>query len=376
MSTTVLPVKTSGDVRRFLELPWQLYRDDPLWVPPFRRNQRELAGFARHPFYKTATSQAFLATDSSGRAVGRILAIDNPVHNQQHGDNLGFFGFFEATQQEGVATSLFAEASDWLRQRGRDGIRGPVSPSMNYECGLLVDGFDQPPTFLMPYNPRYYGEMFEAAGFAKVQDLFTYTGLVREMKSDNHDRLAFIADKVLKRTGVQIRPLAPFRIRQEMKIFRDIYNRSFSEMWGFVPLSEPEVDHFASDLRFLVVPNFASFAEVEGEAVGIQLGLLDFSPIIKAIDGRLFPWGFLKLLFGKRKLKRLRLISTFVVPDFQASKGIGPALITRMIPGFESWGIEELEFSWVAESNLPSRAALVRSNTAITKTHRIYEKPL
>ncbi len=376
MSTTIMPVKTSRDVRRFLRLPWHLYRGDPNWVPPLRKSQRELAGFARHPFFETASSQAFLATDSGGQPVGRILAIDNPVHNQQHGDNLGFFGFFESTPQPEVAALLLEAASDWLRQRGRDCIRGPVSPSVNYECGLLVEGFDRPPTFLMPYNPNYYAAFMEASGFAKVQDLYTYTGLVREMKSDNHDRLAFIADKLLKRTGVEIRALDPRRISRELKTFQDIYNRAFSQMWGFIPLSDHEIDHFASDLRHLVVPTFASFAEVDGVAVGIQLGLLDYNPTIKAIDGKLFPFGFLRLLMGKRKLKRLRLISTFVVPDFQASKGIGPALITRMIPSFESWGIEELEFSWVAESNTKSRSALVRSNTTITKTHRIYAKPL
>ncbi len=370
MPLTIKPVETSRERSQFLELPWLIQGRDPHWMPPLRQNQAELAGFKPHPFYERATAQAFLALNG-GRPIGRVLAILNPVHNQYHKENRGFFGFFECIDDPEVAQGLFAEVRRWLAERGITAIRGPVNPSLNYECGTLIDGFDTPPMFMMTHNPPYYARLIENAGFAKVEDMYAFTGHI-SMLEKLDKKLAFIVEECQRRFDIKLRRLDRRHFDREVRMFLDIYNQSLQGTWGFTPLSEGEIEHMSESLSRLIVPEMTTVAEIDGRPVGAQFGLLDYNPRIKAIDGRLFPFGFIRLLWNKRAIKRVRLISTNVIPEYQ-KWGLGLVIAARLVPEARAWGIEEAEFSWVLESNKLSYGTLKRGGAKITKTYRLYD---
>lgn len=370
---SVHPVASRRDRKQFLLFPWQHYRGDPNWIPPLRTNQKELVGFAKHPFYDDAEAQAFLAT-RNGEVCGRILALVNHAHNRQYNEQRGFFGFFETTEDKEVAHSLLDAASEWLRSKGQQAVRGPVNPSLNYECGLLVEGFTTPPTFMMTYNKPFYGELIESYGFEKTQDLYAFWGHVEMLKSLDA-KLAFVVREAAERFNIKVRPFNPKKFREELESFLHIYNESLAGSWGFVPLSKSEGKHLGAGLKHLIVPDLAIMAEVDGRVVGSTFGLLDYNPRIKQMDGRLFPFGFLKLLRRRRELKRIRLLSTNVLPEFQRW-GVGLVLVNAIVPKVLDWGIEEGEFSWVLESNHLSRKTLERGGAIRAKTYRIYDREL
>jgi GNAT superfamily N-acetyltransferase len=369
----VAPVSSRRERKLFLEFPWRHYRGDPNWVPPLRQNQKELVGFAKHPFYDDAVGQAFLAM-RGGEVCGRILALVNHAHNRLYNEKRGFFGFFESVDDRAVADGLFDAACEWLRSQGMTEVRGPVNPSQNYECGLLVEGFDAPPTFMITYNKPYYGELFERYGFAKTQDLYSFWGHVDMLKSLDK-KLSFVVQEAAERFNIRVRPFNPKRFSEELEIFLDIYNQSLEGSWGFVPLSKSEGRHMGAGLKHLIVPDLAILAEVDGRVVGGTFGLLDYNPRIKQIDGRLFPFGFLKLLFRRRAIKKVRLMSTNVLPEFQRW-GVGLVLVNGIVPKVLEWGIEIGEFSWVLESNHLSRKTLERGGAKRDKVFRIYDKVL
>ena len=363
-------VNTRKEKSQFFKFPWQLYRDDPNWVPPLRADQWQLLNYKPHPFYEDGEIQTFLAL-RSGEPCGRIAAIINNSHNRQHDENRGFFGFFESVDDQDVASALFDAVRAWLAERGITAIRGPTNPSMNYECGLLIDGFDSPPTFMMTYNPQYYARLIEGCGFEKTQDMYAFWGHV-DMLQSLDEKLAFIAEGAKRRFDVKLRPLDRSRFREDVRMFLDIYNRSMAGTWGFAPMSANEIDHMSASLKHLIVPKMTAAAEIDGKMVGAVFGLLDYNPRIKAIDGRLFPFGFIRLLRNKKALKRMRLISTNVVPEYQ-KWGLGLVLLNRLLPDALEFGIHEAEFSWVLESNHLSYKSLKRGGAELVKTYRMYD---
>ncbi|HEX4142729.1 MAG TPA: N-acetyltransferase [Pirellulales bacterium] len=368
----VKPVESRRERKAFLELPWQLYRDDPNWIPPLRLNQKELAGYARHPFYDDAAGQTFLAL-SGGRPIGRILAIENPVHNRFHQERRGFFGFFESIDNQQVANGLFDAARGWLAARDIHQIRGPVNPSLNYECGLLVDGFQLPATFMMTYNPPFYARLIENYGFRKAQDLFAFWAPISIIPKLDA-KLLFVAQEAAARLALEMRPLDKSRFRQEIEMFLDLYNQSLGGTWGFVPLSKREIDHMSASLKHLIIPELAMVASVEGKPIGAVFAIPDYNPRIKAIDGRLFPFGFLKLISKRRDFRRFRVISANVIPEYQRW-GVGLVLLRSLIPKILESNFSDAEFSWVLESNHLSRRSLEKGGAVIEKTYRIYDYP-
>lgn len=369
----VRPVSSGRERKQFLQFPWQLYKDDPYWIPPLRLNQKELVGYKSHPFYLDAERETFLAL-RDGQVCGRIAAIINHAHNRRYDEHRGFFGFFESIDDQQVASALFDTAGTWLKSKGMTAVRGPANPSLNYEVGLLVEGFDSSPFFMMTYNPPYYATLIENYGFARSQDLYAYWGHV-EMLDSLDEKLAFITDAARERFDITIRPLNKKRFRQDVESFLDIYNKSLAGTWGFVPLSAAEIDHMAAGMRHLIVPELALMAEVDGKPIGACFGLLDYNPRIKEINGRLFPLGFLKLMTNRRALKNIRLIAANVVPEYQRW-GVGLVLLSGLVPHVKSWGIQEAEFSWVLESNKLSRGSLERGGAKLAKTYRLYDYEL
>lgn len=369
-SLVVKPVQTSRERKQFLTLPWELYRGDPNWIPPLRANQQELVGYKPHPFYDNAEGQTFLAL-TEGKPVGRILAVLNHAHNRHHKENRGFFGFFESIDDSAVAGGLFDAARAWLAARGITAVRGPANPSMNYECGLLIDGFDSPPTFMMTYNKPYYQRLIEDYGFQKVEDMFAYYGHIDQLNGLDQ-KLYFITAEATRRFNIKTRRLSRRHFEQDVRLFLDVYNKSCVGMWGFTPLSENEIRHMSNSMKYLIVPEMTSIAEIDGQPVGAMFGLLDYNPRIKQIDGKLFPFGWIRLFWNRKGIKRIRMISTNVIPEYQ-KWGVGLVVVARIVPDAKAWGIEEAEFSWVLESNKLSRQTLERGGTKLIKTFRMYD---
>ena len=366
----IQPVETRSQQQRFIRLPWRIYADDPCWMPPVIMSQQELLGFRKHPFYERSKSRSFLAT-RGGRDVGRITAIVNAGHIDRYKEQRGFFGFFECDEDTAASRALFQAAGDWLHAQGMTCIRGPANPSLNYECGLLIEGFDTPPFFMMTHNRPWYAHLVEDAGFGKIEDMFAFWGET-SMLGGLDPKLVTMVEGVKERFGVTIRPLDRRRFADEVRTFLHIYNESLGGTWGFVPLTSGEIDHMAASLKYLIEPELTLVAEVDGKPVGAVFCLLDYNPRIKAIDGRLFPFGFLRLLWNKKAIKRLRAISTNVVPEYQAW-GIGLVLMNGLYERFMKWGLREVEFSWVLESNYLSRRTLERGGALVTKKYRMYQ---
>ncbi len=365
-------VETRAQQRAFVNLPWTLYRGDENWIPPLRRNLEELVGFRKHPFHDVADVRTWVAW-RDGKAVGRIAGIVNHTHNRKYEEQRGFFGFFECVDDQEVAHGLFDVVRNWLAEQGISDLRGPVNPSLNYEVGLLIDGFDSPPTFMMTYNPPYYAQLIENYGFGKTQDLYAFYGHV-DMLESLDKKLEFIINEATRRFDITLRFLDRSRFREEVQMFLHIYNASLEGTWGFTPLSQGEIEHMSAGMRHLVVPELTAVAEVEGRPVAAAFGLLDYNPRIKQINGRLFPFGFLRLITRRRQLKRIRLISTNVLPEYQRW-GVGVVVLARLVPDALKWGIEDAEFSWVLESNHLSYKSLKRGGAQLIKTYRIYDYP-
>lgn len=366
----VRPVESWRDRRQFVRFPFDHYRNDPNWIPPLLGNQRELLGYKRHAFYDNAECQTFLA-ERNGQVCGRIAAIVNRAHNEFYKDRRGFFGFFESTDDPAVTKALFDAAAQWLKSRGMHSLRGPANPSMNYECGLLIEGFDSAPTFMMTYNPPYYGRLLEGYGFAKGHDLLAYLGERGDLPKVA-ERLNPLADQAQARCQAVIRPTSRKTFRADVETFINLYNRTFTVNWGFVPLPPGEMRKLASSLEHLIVPEMAVIAEVDNQPVGAIIGLPDYNPRIKEIGGRLFPFGVFRLLSKKRDIKRLRVLSINVVPEYQRW-GLGIVLMKALSPKGIELGFEEAEFSWISEDNDLARLGLEKGGAKIYKKYRMYD---
>lgn len=375
---TVAEANTRRDRKRFQRLPWSIYAGDRNWVPPILSQERALLGWPdwrgrRHPFFEHAEMVTLLA-ERAGEPVGRIAVFVNDVHNRTHDEQRGFFGFFECVDDVDVARALFDAGRRWLVTRGVTALRGPVNPSLNYTCGLLVDGFAAPPVFLMTYNPPYYAALLEACGFAKAQDLYAYEMDVA-LLAKLVDRYKPAVLSALDGRGLTVRRFDPSRFDEEILCYLDLYNSALSGTWGFTPLQPGEVKRIAADMRHIIAPEFAAFAMVDGKAVGAVLALLDYNQIIRTINGRLFPLGLLKLMWGRRQIDVARGMAVTMVPGYQQS-GLSVVLIDRLVEAAKPWGLKSWEFSWVLESNKSSRGTLERAGTRRSKIYRIYDQPL
>ncbi len=366
---TVEAVQSRRQRKAFLKLPWQLYADDPLWVPPLRRDELRLVGFRQHPFYDHAESQAFIALHD-GAMCGRIVAIDNRAYNEYHKEKRGFFGFFECRDDPQAAAALLDAAREWLAERGLHDVRGPANPSLNYSIGTLVEGFDVPPGFMLPYNLPYYGSLIEGCGFRKTQDLYAYGGNTDMLPALVAKRAAVI-DQIIEHHGITFRWMERKHLRKHVRDFLTIFNQSLTDHWGFVPISQAEVDEMARGLSWLLVPEMAVGAEVDGKLVGVCFILLDFNPRLRKIGGRLFPFGFLRLITGKHRIKQCRIVAANVLPEYRLL-GVGVAMIQALRLKWQD-SIREAEFSWVAESNALSRGVIEKMGAERTKTYRVYD---
>ncbi len=369
-------VTSRADRDAFIKFPWRIYRNDPAWVPPLLIERKAFLDRKKHPFYEHGDAALFLAR-RGGQIVGRIMASDDPHYNALHGSNVGCFGLFESTNDSAVAAALFAAADAWLRTRGRDEIMGPIDYSTNYACGLLVDGFQHPPTILTSHNPPYYAGLIETAGFEKTMDFFAWWLADPAEAATRLRRLSAALER--KRKLATIRCADLNRMTEESARLREIYNEAWQNNWGFVPFTPKEFDFMANELKPIVDPEYTLVAEVDGEAAGFLLCVPDINVAIRHANGRLtrfgLPIGLAKLLYYKRRIQRVRLVALGVVPKYRRH-GIAERLVLQIIEtamikrGFTG------EASLVLENNFMMNRFLEAIGAEKYKTYRIYRRRL
>ncbi len=330
----------------------------------------------RNPFFEHAEAEYFLA-ERGDAVVGRIAAITNRLHNETHGDRVGFFGFFESVNDQAVADALFAAAADWCRARDHDLLRGPASFSVNDECGLLVDGFETPPTIMMPHNPRYYVELVERAGFAKARDLLVYQGGAMDHYIPVPERLARATELIRQRQGITLRPLEMKHFEADVERIKAIYNSAWERNWGFVPMTDREIDHLAEQFKPVVIPDIVPFAERDGQVIGFGIVLPDLNEVFRhSRSGRLLP--LLPRLLWKvktRRFRRARILLLGVLPEYQG-KGVDAMLYHWIWTRCGELGITWGEAGWILEDNAAMNAGLEKMTFRVYKTYRMYDRAI
>lgn len=372
---SVVPVEDEIRKLQFIKFPFKLYKNEPNWVAPLIFEVKNNLDEKKNPFFKHSKIKLFLARKDSN-VVGRIAAIVNSNHNEFHNDKTGFFGFFECINDNEVANALFRAAEDFLYENKMDTIRGPINLSTNDEVGLLIDSFNLPPVLMMPYNYPYYENLITSYGFKKVKDLFAYQ-VTEKIIQDKPimDKLERVANIVLKREGLKIRQVNLNNFHSELKLLREVYNRAWERNWGFVPMTEEEFNYMAKNLKAIADPDYIFIAEKDSKAVGFSLTLLDYNQIFQKMNGRIFPTGIFKLLIGKKKINRIRVVAMGIVKEFQR-RGIEAVFIRDTIKNGIKNGIKECEISWVLEDNVPMVQTAENIHSQKYKTYRIFEKPI
>jgi hypothetical protein len=374
----ITPVRSRRDLSRFIDVPWHLFDRQrfPAWVPPLRISVKDVLD-TKNPFYRNADRELFLAIDDTGKLLGRIAAIENRAHNRFHEDRIGFFGFFECIDDQEVADALFAAAETWLRAKGLSTMRGPMNPSTNHECGMLVEGFDVHPVFMTNWNPAYYLPLVDRAGFVKARDLFGYwVQVAGPNRTPLPPRFAALAERALKDSNVTFRDVNLRRFKQEVDMLWEVYNDAWEKNWGFVPMTRDELVHMAKDLKPLIDPNLAFVAEVGGKPVGVMINLLDYARAqIDIPNGRLFPTGFLELLSAKRRLKTGRMMVLGIKAQHR-TRAILPLFIHELYRRAEAMNAEGGEASWILEDNLQMVRAMESMGARLYRKWRIYDRPI
>jgi hypothetical protein len=368
---TVRPISSKQDTLSFIRFLWKIYRDFPAWVPPLIMDRKKLMDRAKNPFYKHTDAEFYLA-ERDGIVVGRIAAIVNHNHNKEHGENIGFFGFFECINDQNVANALFDTVKKYLQEHGVTAMRGPVNPSVNDEIGLLIEGFDLSPAIMMTYNPPYYVALVERYGFKKSKDLYAYLLDQRTVYTDRFNRAHEVAKQRQKLT---FRSFDMKHFYDEVDRVKEIYNKAWAKNWGAVPMTDEEFDALAADLKPVIVPDLVIFAEKEGKPIGFALSLPDINIALKYNkNGHMLP--ALYYLYAKKKeINLVRIIVLGVMPEF-LSTGAGAALFYETAIRAKKLGYGYGEASWILEDNEPMVKSAEAMQGRITKRYRIYEMSL
>ena len=365
---SIVPVHSKKDEKRFIRFLWEIYANDPQWVPPLMMDREKLIDRKKNPFYSHSDMELFLA-ERGGKIVGRIGAIVNHHHNKEHEDKVGFFGFYESINDQSVANALFDAAKKYLRSKGMTAMRGPANPSVNDEYGLLVEGFDRPPVVLMTYNPPYYGTLFETYGLKKLKNLFAY---LLDQNTVYSERFVRFNDLVKQREGLTFRSIDMKHFKEEVDRIKVIYNKAWAKNWGAVPMTDAEFDALAADLKPVVVPELVIMAEAKGEPIGFALSLPDINVPLKFNKNGGLISGLYHLYTKKKLIDLVRIIVLGVVPEHQRTGAAGVLFYETAVRA-KKLGYRYGEASWVLEDNVMMNRAAEMMNGKKYKTYRIYE---
>jgi hypothetical protein len=361
-----------AELKDFIDLPWRIYAKYPTWVPPLKKEVRRMLDPRRHPFWEFSERILFIAQHGS-ETVGRIAGIVDRHYNECHGEKMGIWGFFECTDDAAAAAALFSEVETWVRQKGMTFLRGPLSPSMNYEAGMLIEGFDYPPAVMMAYNPPYYQRLVESLGFTKEKDLLAFLLDGDYRLPDWMDRLA---ERIIQKKGVRIRHVDPKDRDAEFALIREIYNDSWAGNWGFVPLSDNEMRDIQKSVKSFADPDLVFFIYYENEPAAVCVIFPDINPLLKRLNGRIGLLGLLKALIYRGEIKGLRLLM-FGIREKYRQLGL-PMLAFQHIYEIarENKKYQHLEMGWTLEDNESINALIGEAGARIYKKYRIFRKSL
>lgn len=367
---TIRPVRSRADERRFVDFIYTHYREHPHWVAPLRLERHKLIDTRKNPFYRHAERELFLA-ERAGRVVGRIGAIVNHNHNRHHGDRVGFFGFFECIDDQQVAAALVAAARGYLRDHGLEALRGPANPSVNDEYGLLVEGFDRPPTVMMPYNPPYYAALLEGCGLRKEKDLYAYR-MSTQATFDN-PRIKRAYEVFQKRSKLTYRILKMRDFPAEIERVKQIYNQAWQGNWGEVPMTDAEFAALARDLKPVVRPELVIIAEApDGSVAGFGLALPDVNQVLKDNPNGGLLRGLWLLLTRRSRIDGLRILVLGVLPKYKRAGAAG-VLFYELAIRAKQLGLMKAEAGWILEDNVMMNRAAEAMPGWKDKTYRIYQ---
>src|SRR3954454_19092938 len=376
-SLTIRPVRTRRELKRFVKVPFGLRRNDPQWVAPLIFERLEFLNREKNPWFEHGEAE-FLIAERDGEAVGRISAHIDHRWDEFQGGSDAMFGFFEAAEDPEVVAALLGAASEWARGKGRARILGPMDFTTNDEIGILIEGYERRPMILEPWHPPYYRELIEAEGFGKAMDVQMWELQFGDLKEGERfdPSIHEAAEKGLREEGIVIRNMRKREMADEVRRFMDVYNEAWGDNWGFVPITDAEVEFQAKNLKQVLDEEWTFMAEKDGEVVGAALTLPDINQVMAGLNGRLLPFGWAKFLLGKRKIDRLRVFALGVKHDYRHT-GVAAGLYLEHIkraalPDKTHWG----EMGWILETNKPMNRAMEGMGGKIVKKYRLYERSL
>ena len=364
---SVEAVKTGRQLKAFIDLPWIIYRSDPAWVPPLKREVASLLSPA-HPFYEHAQAELFLAL-KDGQPRGRVAAIRDQAHIDYWREEVVFFGFFESVNDQAVGRALIDRVRNWAQERGVKTIRGPFNPSTNESVGFLAQGFEYPPFLMMPHNPPYYLGFMEAAGLEVVKALPAF---LVPLKETAEITAAPAEDCRRCFPSLRFRPIRMKNLAQDVKIILAVYKEAWAENWGFVPMTDAEMAQMTKDLKQGVVPELVKIAFVDDEPMGMCVTLPDYNQALIHLNGRLGPWSAVKFLYYQRQITQMRTLLLGITKKYRR-QGFNAALIHDMSTAGLKRGYKRAEGSWILEDNEPMMKTLLRLGGDIYKRYHLYE---
>ncbi|MBN1523496.1 MAG: hypothetical protein JW904_03330 [Spirochaetales bacterium] len=372
---TVQPVKTKKDLERFIEFPYTLYKKilkNQYWVPPLKISEKEIVDRRKFPFFLHAEMQEFIALKDR-TVVGRIAIIIDRQYQKYREKDTAYFGFFECIPDRETAFLLFATASDYAKSRNIKKIIGPISPTTNHILGTLQNDFEGVPMIQVPYNPAYYLEFYDEYGFVKEKDHLAF--IVRKGELQLSDKIKRVVSLVRRNKRIQIRNVNMNDFANEVLIAKEIYNQAWIENSDFVPWTDEEFAYLANDLKLVIVPELTFFAFVDGKPAGVSIAFNNFNEIFKTMNGRLFPFGIFKLLFGKKKIKSFRLAIMGVLEEYRWM-GVDALFVLETYEHGERLGYESCEMSLILEDNHILVNMLEKWGSKPYRTYRVYAKKI
>lgn len=361
-------------VHRFLQVPYVVYHGDPHWVAPLLMDLKKVFTEA-NPLFEHATMELWVA-ERNGHDVGRIAAIEDRTHNEMHRERAVYFGFYECVDDPTAADLLFEAAFAWARERGLNRVIGPANPTTNDECGLLVEGFDSPPAFMMPYNPRYYASQFEAAGLAKAKDLLAFYIDIAHSPHDRLNRLAAICRK--RNPDLVFRPVRKRTLAADLAQIKVVYNEAWEENWGFVPMTDHEIDFMADRLKPLLVEGLVWLVEKAGQPVAFMLAAPDFNEALQPLRGRLLSPAlprFLAYALGWKSTRLCRVMTLGAIKGYRG-RGLESVMLSEGFKVGFKLGFEAAEASWVLEDNTAMCRVIETMGGRVYKVYRLYDRML
>jgi len=380
VAITIKTVETKQDQETFLHLPWKIYvspdgKRDPNWVPPFLDDQRSLLNPQKNPYHQHSRTKLYMAFNEKNELVGRISASVDDNFNKFWNSKVGFFGWFECLNDQEAANTLFAEGEKFFKSEGISEVRGPASFTSNDDYfGFLLEGYDSPARIAMTYNPPYYLQLTEKAGYKKAKDLYAW---YLSAANEPPERIVKIVERAKKRERITIRPLNMKRLMEDAKVLQELYNKIWEKNWGFVPMTDAEFQYQVKKLKDIVWPDFVVFAEVDGKAIGFNLVVPDVNQALIKMDGELFKWSdpFALVKFLTTKFDDTREMAMGIHPDYR-NKGLEAMLYMEALKTGKKRKIKGGELSWTLEDNEGINNGIAAMGGKVIKKYRIYSKAI